>query len=104
MRTQSAAQIHDLRSIALTLAGVTSQNPDPGWQRPEDSSVRPASARLVDPEDDLGSATYGGDFQPPLKPDTGMAPIGEDRWLISKQERWFASQSGGNCDALLLPS
>lgn len=31
---------------------MTSQNPDPGWQRP-------ASARLVDPEDDLGSVSYG---------------------------------------------
>jgi putative oxidoreductase len=42
---------------------VTSQNPDPGWQRPEDPAGRPASARLVDPEDDLGSGTYGGDFE-----------------------------------------
>ena len=35
------------------------------WQRPGDSapSSRPASARLVDPEDDLPSATYGGDFE-----------------------------------------
>jgi putative oxidoreductase len=31
---------------------VTSQNPDPGWQRPE-------SARLVDPEDELTPGTYG---------------------------------------------
>ena len=31
---------------------MTSQNPDPGWQRP-------ASARVVDPEDDLGSVSYG---------------------------------------------
>lgn len=43
--------------------GVTSQNPDPGWQRPEDAAARPASARLVDPEDDLGATTYGGDFE-----------------------------------------
>ena len=42
---------------------MTSQNPDPGWQRPEDPAGRPASARLVDPEDDLGSASYGGDFE-----------------------------------------
>jgi putative oxidoreductase len=35
------------------------------WRRPDDSglSARPASARLVDPEDDLPSATYGGDFE-----------------------------------------
>ncbi|MGV0992578.1 MAG: DoxX family protein [Mycobacterium sp.] len=38
---------------------MTSQNPDPGWQRPEDAAVRPSSARLVDPEDDLGSVNYG---------------------------------------------
>jgi hypothetical protein len=30
-------------------------------------------------------AVYGGDFVPPLKPDAGIAPIGEDRWLISKE-------------------
>ncbi|MGI9125100.1 MAG: DoxX family protein [Mycobacterium sp.] len=42
---------------------MTSQNPDPGWQRPEDAGVRPASARLVDPEDDLASASYGHDFE-----------------------------------------
>lgn len=28
---------------------------------------------------------YGGDFSPMLKPDSGIAPIGDDRWLISKQ-------------------
>jgi putative oxidoreductase len=35
------------------------------WQRPGDSarSPRHASARLVDPEDDLPSATYGGDYE-----------------------------------------
>jgi putative oxidoreductase len=35
------------------------------WQRPADSapSSRPVSARLVDPEDDLPSATYGGDYE-----------------------------------------
>ncbi len=56
---------------------MTSQNPETGWQRPEDSAVRPASARLVDPEDDLASANYGGDFettripQPPTPPAPG---------------------------------
>lgn len=78
LRTESAAQIHDLRAIALTLTPVTSQNPGPGWQRPEDSPVRPASARLVDPEDDLGSATYGGDFETTRIPPFGSpaAPPG----------------------------
>jgi len=42
---------------------VTSPNPDQGWQRPEESAGRPASARLVDPEDDLGSTTHAGDFE-----------------------------------------
>ncbi len=51
---------------------MTSQGPDPHWQRPDDSSARPASAQLVDPEDDLPSSTYGGDFEttkiPPYSP------------------------------------
>jgi len=42
---------------------VTSQNPETGWQRPEDVAVRPPSARLVDPEDDLASSNYGGDVE-----------------------------------------
>ncbi|MBU3751973.1 MAG: hypothetical protein FGM52_16290, partial [Mycobacterium sp.] len=42
---------------------MTSQNPDPGWQRPEDAPVRPPSARLVDPEDDLTSGTLFGDAE-----------------------------------------
>lgn len=62
---KSAAQIPNSGRNALTLAGVTSQSNDTGWQRPLDSGaqtpVRPA-ASLVDPEDDLPSATYGGDF------------------------------------------
>jgi putative oxidoreductase len=47
---------------------VTSHSQDPlAWQRPDSSgtgdSARPATASLVDPEDDLPSATYGGDFE-----------------------------------------
>jgi len=42
---------------------VTSQNPDPGWQRPEDAPVRPASARLVDPEDDVTAGNLAGDAE-----------------------------------------
>lgn len=42
---------------------MTSDTHDPhAWQRP-DQAGRPASASLVDPEDDLPSATYGGDFE-----------------------------------------
>jgi putative oxidoreductase len=65
--SESAAQIPDSDRIALTLTLVTSQSNDTRWQRPEDSAaptpVRPASASLVDPEDDLPSATYAGDFE-----------------------------------------
>ncbi|TFV60382.1 DoxX family protein [Mycobacterium sp. PS03-16] len=32
------------------------------WQRPDDPA-RPASASLVDPEDDLPTSNYGGDFE-----------------------------------------
>ncbi|MFM8601615.1 MAG: DoxX family protein [Actinomycetota bacterium] len=54
---------------------MTSQNPDPGWQRPEDAPVRPASARLVDPEDDLAAGTLGGDFETTrLKAPYGSGP------------------------------
>lgn len=46
---------------------MTSTSHDPrAWQRPEDREApaeRPASARLVDPEDDLPSSTYAGDFE-----------------------------------------
>ncbi|MGE2690631.1 DoxX family protein [Mycolicibacterium pulveris] len=43
---------------------MTSQPQDPrAWQRPDDAAPRPVSARLVDPEDDLPSANYAGDFE-----------------------------------------
>jgi putative oxidoreductase len=52
--------------FALTLTPVTSQPNDAHWQRPGDSPEptpgRPASARLVDPEDDLTPVGYPGDF------------------------------------------
>jgi len=47
---------------------VTSQPNDAPWQRPgespEQTPGRPASARLVDPEDDLTPVGYPGDFNP----------------------------------------
>jgi putative oxidoreductase len=50
---------------ALTLTPVTSSN-DVHWQRPGDPPGpipgRPASARLVDPEDDLTPVALNGDF------------------------------------------
>ncbi|CAN5430600.1 DoxX family protein [soil metagenome] len=63
-----AAQIPDSGKIGFTLAKVTSPSQDPLWQRPDTESSgadtpRPGSASLVDPEDDLPSATYGGDFE-----------------------------------------
>jgi putative oxidoreductase len=46
---------------------VTSTSHDPrAWKKPdgqEASATRPASARLVDPEDDLPSSSYAGDFE-----------------------------------------
>ncbi|MBN3453637.1 DoxX family protein [Mycobacterium sp. DSM 3803] len=47
---------------------MTSHSQDANaWQRPASSgsgdSGRPAAASLVDPEDDLPSSTYGGDFE-----------------------------------------
>lgn len=52
---------------------VTSQNPDPGWQRPP-------SARLVDPEDDLGSVSYGDHETTKITHNAppGPAPTGYD--------------------------
>jgi putative oxidoreductase len=64
---------------------VTSQSPDPGWQRPEDS-VRPASARLVDPEDDLASPTYGGDFETTRIPQPAPTPSSAGYALLHEPE------------------
>jgi putative oxidoreductase len=54
---------------------VTSQSNDSRWQRADDSAAptpaRPASARLIDPEDDLPSATYAGDFETTTIPHYG---------------------------------
>lgn len=48
--------------VALTLAFVTSPDDPRSWQRPDEPGGRPASASLVDPEDDVPSTNYGGDF------------------------------------------
>jgi putative oxidoreductase len=47
------------------------------WQRPPDSvpSSRHASARLVDPEDDLPSAAYGGDYETTRIPHYSADPV-----------------------------
>ncbi|CAN3128219.1 DoxX family protein [Mycobacterium sp. smrl_JER01] len=68
---------------ALTLAVVTSPH-DPGpWQRPDDTTGRPKSASLVDPEDDLPSPNYGGDFETTAIPryDSGQ-PAGQQPFTL----------------------
>ena len=42
---------------------MTSHHDPSAWQRPDDAAGRPVSASLVDPEDDLPSANYAGDFE-----------------------------------------
>ena len=68
LTAESAAQIPNSGLNALTLTPVTSQSNDGHWQRPgespEPTAGRPASARLVDPEDDLTPVGYPGDFNP----------------------------------------
>lgn len=59
---RSTAQIPGFRT-AWTYAGLVTS--DPGWQRPEDSTARPASARLVDPEEDVGAVRYGQSYGQP---------------------------------------
>jgi putative oxidoreductase len=63
---ESAVQIPNSGTNALTLTPVTSQSNDGHWQRPGEISAPapggPASARLVDPEDDLTPVGYPGDF------------------------------------------
>lgn len=55
---------------------------DPAWQRPEDAGARPATARLVDPEEDLGggyaASGYGGDFETTRIPPYATPPSPAD--------------------------
>lgn len=75
MMRERAAQIPDSGEGGRTLAAVTSPPEDSRWQRPGSSS-------LVDPEDDLPSDTYGGDFEttaiPPYQGSPGSASSGMD--------------------------
>ena len=51
------------------------------WQRPDDldgPGARPASAHLVDPEDDLPTSTYGGDFETTAIPRYESGPHGHE--------------------------
>lgn len=91
--------------MTCTYAGnVTSTSHDPrGWQRPEDSAARPASARLVDPEDDLPSATYGGDYETTAIPryDTGTPSLEPSGYsLLGEPEPLPYVQPGGRHSAM----
>ncbi|MEO8814195.1 MAG: DoxX family protein [Mycobacterium sp.] len=54
---------------------MSGQREDPNWRRPDGSEAarhgRPESARLVDPEDDMPSPTYTGDFETTTIPPYG---------------------------------
>ena len=62
---------------------MSSQPNDAHWQRQDSSAgptpARPASARLVDPEDDAPSDTYAGDFETTLIPHYDSADSGSVR-------------------------
>jgi putative oxidoreductase len=67
--------------VTSTYPGTVTSDPhDPhAWQRPDDPAARPGSASLVDPEDDLPSSTYGGDFETTAIPrfDSGKSSTGQ---------------------------
>ncbi len=92
---ESAAQIPNSGPNALTLTRVTSQSNDAHWSRPGESPEpipgRPASARLVDPEDDLTPVGYPGDFGtttviPYHDPAASSAPAAGGYHLLDQQE------------------
>jgi putative oxidoreductase len=70
MVAESAAPILD-SPIICTYSGLVSSHPQ--WQRPDDLG-RPTSASLVDPEDDLPSSNYAGDFETTAIPNYKSAP------------------------------
>ncbi len=77
---------------------MTSHPHDPHpWQRPDDAGGRPASASLVDPEDDLPSSNYAGDFETTAIPryDTGKSSADQPFGLISDPEPLPYVQPGG---------
>jgi putative oxidoreductase len=78
---------------------VTSHPHDPlAWQRPDDAARRPSSASLVDPEDDLPSANYAGDFEttaiPPYDPGRS-AQVNPGFGLLNEPEPLPYVQPGG---------
>ena len=66
---------------------MTSPHDPSAWQRPDDSG-RPASARLVDPEDDLHSPNFGGDVETTAIPryDTPKAATDQSFGLMNDPE------------------
>ena len=78
---------------------MTSHHPDPrAWQRPDDPAGRPTTASLVDPEDDLPSANYAGDFETTAIPsyDSGRsAQVNPGFGLLNDPEPLPYVQPGG---------
>ncbi|KKW65359.1 DoxX family protein [Mycolicibacterium elephantis] len=78
---------------------MTSQPQDPrAWQRPDDAAGRPVSASLVDPEDDLPSANYAGDFETTTIPhydSGGSASVTPGFALLNDPEPLPYVQPGG---------
>lgn len=83
---ESAAQIPNSACDALILTRVTSHAHDSPWQRPDGSGSPnagpPGSASLVDPEDDLPSADYGGDFETTTIPPYDASNAGSSRFSL----------------------
>lgn len=83
-----------------TYAGIVTSHPhDPrAWQRPDDAAGRPGSASLVDPEDDLPSANYAGDFETTAIPHydaNTSAPANQGFGLLNDPEPLPYVQPGG---------
>ncbi|GJF10772.1 membrane protein [Mycolicibacterium cyprinidarum] len=80
---------------------MTSPHDPRPWQRPDESDARPASASLVDPEDDIPSANYGGDFETTAIPRYDAAkPASEHPFgLISDPEPLPYVQAGSGLAA-----
>ena len=77
---------------------MTSHPNDPrAWQRPGDPAGRPASASLVDPEDDPPTANYAGDFETTTIPryDAGKPSTEQHFGLINDPEPLPYVQPGG---------
>ncbi|MEO3757169.1 DoxX family protein [Mycobacterium sp. B14F4] len=77
---------------------MTSHHDPRAWQRPDDATGRPVSASLVDPEDDLPSAHYAGDFETTAIPHydaNGAAPANQGFGLLDDPEPLPYVQPGG---------